>query len=264
MRPILFSCGKFSVLAGPAFAALSAVFAFFYIRRYREHAELSVEELWTLMAYLTAGTFIGSIALYLLLFGGGPGKNIEFMLRYHAIQGGTYFGNILGCFLAAALFARRSGKSLPAIADLLGGASLLALFLMRWGCLQHGCCFGKITDSALAMTFHIPNFGLRNTLIGLPLHPTQLYSSAGALLMFAAVHFGVFRRVLKRELPAGSAFVAATVLYGIFRFLLEFLRGSDAGMLRPFGLTTSQVLAAASVGAALYLRRAWRHGKPAR
>ncbi len=77
MRPVLFSVGGYSVLAGPVFAGLAALLAYYYIRLHREHARLSWEELWTLMAYLTAGTFLGGVAVYMGLFGGGPARNLD-------------------------------------------------------------------------------------------------------------------------------------------------------------------------------------------
>lgn len=252
MRPILFTIGRYDVFAGPVFAGLSAILAFFYIRHYRSHANLSWAEMWTLMLFLTVGNFMGSVLLYLSLFGGGLAKNLEYVVRYRAIQGGTFYGNFWGCFAAMALFAFWHRKKLPALADLLGVSSMLGLFLMRWGCLQHGCCFGTYTKVAWALRFPYPYYGIRNTLVGLPIHPTQIYSGVGALLIFLAVHFWVFRRVLKKELPAGAAFVASTLLYGIFRFFLEFVRGSDRGIFQPFGMTTSQVLALASIAGALY------------
>jgi len=256
MRPILLSLGPYSVLAGPVFAGLSALLAFFYYRANRNHAKLTNDELWTLMAYLTVGTFLGAVFLYVTLYGGGPIRNINYMARFRAIQGGTYYGNYWGCFAASMIFAYRQKKSLPLLADLLGCAAVLGLFLFRWGCLQHGCCHGTITDLPWGITFKIPFYGIRSTLLGLPVHPVQIYSSAASLVIFLYAHFSLIKKRNSAVRP-GDAFVATTVLYGIFRFLVEFVRGSDYGMLQPLGLTTSQLLAAASIAAALALRKHW-------
>lgn len=257
MRPILLSLGPYHILAGPVFAGLAAILAFLYIRKQKSYASLNEDNLWVLMAYLTVGTFAGAVLLYVVLYGGGPVRNIGYVLRFRAIQGGTFFGNYWACFLAMALFARKYGKELPRLADLLGCSAMLGLFLFRFGCLQHGCCFGRPTDLPWAMTFHIPYFGLRNTLVGIPIHPAQIYSGLGALAIFLGAHFGVLKRDIWKDAAPGDAFVASTTAYGVFRFAIEFVRGSDYGMLQPFGLTTSQLLAVASIAFAFYLRHRW-------
>lgn len=257
MRPVLFTLAGYDVLAGPVFAGIAALAAFFYMRRRRSYAQLDEDELWNLMAFLTLGTFAGGVLLYIALFGGGPANNLAYMLTYKTIRGGTFYGNFWGCIAAAMLYAKIRKKSLPAIADLVAAASMLGLFFMRWGCMQHGCCFGTYCDLPWSITFDIPNYGVRNTLMGVALHPTQVYSAIASLLIFLFIHVRVFPRIRQKKLPAGAAFALTVILYSLFRFFSEFLRGSDYGIFQPFGLTTSQLLAMASILIALNLYGRW-------
>jgi phosphatidylglycerol:prolipoprotein diacylglycerol transferase len=92
----------------------------------------------------------------------------------------------------------------------------------------------------------------------LPVHPTQLYLSAVAAVMCAALYF--FWRSYQNPDPQnrklmfqkpGCTFGLAFVLYGITRFFMEFLRDDN-----PFefdGLTVSQIMSIAMVALGIAL-----------
>ena len=131
----------------------------------------------------------------------------------------------------------------------------MALSLMRIGCIQHGCCYGRPTDVPWALTFLDPHSSVRRSWRGLPLHPTQVYEAVGALAIFLFVHFVVFARVRDGRLRVGASFCASTALYAALRFGLDFYRGADLGIFRPFGLTSAQVIAVLSFAFALAMYR---------
>ncbi|MFH1723567.1 MAG: prolipoprotein diacylglyceryl transferase family protein [Elusimicrobiota bacterium] len=259
MRPIFLSLGRIDLLAGPVFAGLSAAVAYLYFRRYRSHAGLSVEEFWNLMLPLSIAVMASGVVVYFFLYSGGFERNLAYVIERGRIRGGAFYGNLGGAALTLYIFARWRGLSFRRLADLLGGAAPLALSLMRLGCIQHGCCFGKPTSLPWGIVFTHPRCGVRRSWLGTPLHPSQLYEALGCLAIFAVVHFVVFRRIRDGKLPPGSAFLASAVLYGVLRFLLDFVRGSDPGVLRPLGLTTAQLMALATFAGAAYLYRRWRH-----
>ena len=78
----------------------------------------------------------------------------------------------------------------------------------RLGCYFNGCCYGTKCDASWAIYQH-----------GAWRHPTQLYSSAAAALIFAIIWFS--RGQLKRE---GESFRLYLLLYGASRFAIEFAR----------------------------------------
>ncbi|MCK4294495.1 MAG: prolipoprotein diacylglyceryl transferase [Planctomycetes bacterium] len=92
-----------------------------------------------------------------------------------------------------------------------------------------------------------------NQLRSLPVHPTQLYSSANAALLCFILYI-IWRRSEKSSnsdstkkllTEPGLAFSLAFILYGIARFFIEFLRDDN-----PFevdSLTISQLLSIASI-----------------
>ncbi len=261
MRPVFFSIGPYDVWVAPVFAGFSAVIAYAYFRGHRRYAELSDEQFWNLMLALAIGTLAGAVLYYFFLFRGGAEDNLNFMLRRHRFRAGAFFGAYLGAFCAIWAYARRTRGSLPKLADILGGATPLALSVLRVGCLLQGCCHGVQTAYPyfpFQIIFLHPRAAVRNSLRGVPLYPVQIYASLGAVAIFLIVHFGVFARVKKGKLPQGSVFLSSTIAYFTMRFFLDFIRDTDKGLLHPFGLTTNQFFAILIIAAAIALFRTWR------
>ena len=83
--------------------------------------------------------------------------------------------------------------------------------------------------------------------LALPVHPTQLYSSAGAGLL-GLILYGFWRRAQRAEAlgryafltKPGSSFSLVFILYAIMRFSLEIIR--DDNPFEMAGLTVSQLL----------------------
>ncbi len=89
--------------------------------------------------------------------------------------------------------------------------------------------------------------------LALPVHPTQLYSSAGALLL-GLILYGFWRRSQRAEAQGryafltrpGSIFSLMFILYAIMRFSIEMIR--DDNPFEMWGLTIAQLL---SIGLAI-------------
>ena len=88
----------------------------------------------------------------------------------------------------------------------------------RIGCFFAGCCYGKETSGPLGMKF--PD--LKN-----PVYPTQLYEAIFLFIFFAVLCYLALKVNTKGNLNMGIYCNG----YGIFRFLIEFLRGDDRGKL---------------------------------
>ncbi|MCQ2430610.1 MAG: prolipoprotein diacylglyceryl transferase [Clostridia bacterium] len=101
---------------------------------------------------------------------------------------------------------------------------LIGHSLGRVGCFFAGCCYGKPTDFFLGVTFP----GMSG-----PVHPTQLYEAFFLLVMFGVTSFLLLKYRFRHNM---SVYLIG---YGIFRFLIEFIRGDHRGELVA-GLTPSQ------------------------
>ena len=152
---------------------------------------------------------------------------------------GVYYGGLLLALIAAALYIRK--KNLPALklADLAAPGIALGQAISRLGCLSAGCCYGKPTRMPWGITFRnqyaYDNVGVT---LNIPLHPTQIYDSLGALCLFAYLMW----RLSKRR-ATGQVIVEYLGLYAILRFIVEFFRADDRGFILYGLLSTSQFIA---------------------
>jgi len=116
----------------------------------------------------------------------------------------------------------------------------LWLFFARIGCFLAGCCYGVPVRHSVpwAVTFTDPHADVPRELIGVPLHPTQLYEAAGNLILLFFLWM-ILSSIRKHRLPYGLVCAGYFGGYGALRFVLEWFR-ADA---QPFfGITTGQAL----------------------
>jgi phosphatidylglycerol:prolipoprotein diacylglycerol transferase len=89
--------------------------------------------------------------------------------------------------LVAWWYARRHAIAGWATADVLAPGVILGQAIGRLGCFAAGCCYGKAATVPWAVTF--TDAAVRNvgTPMDTPLHPSQLYESILAFLLFFAL-----------------------------------------------------------------------------
>jgi len=80
----------------------------------------------------------------------------------------------------------------------------------------------------------------------LRVHPTQLYESSAAFIMFAILMW-----MNRREHPRGRTFGAFLIMLGIERFLVEIVRAKDDRFLGPF--TIAQLISTIAIVIGLWL-----------
>ena len=132
----------------------------------------------------------------------------------------TFMGGLIGgaaCFLLIYLiFRKRYESKLTDVLSIVPCAILIAHGFGRIGCFFAGCCYGKPTDCIFGIKFpNLPH----------PVHPTMLYEAVFLFIMFGVCTFLLFRYKFKHNM---SIYL---ISYGIFRFLVEFLRGDHRGEL---------------------------------
>jgi phosphatidylglycerol:prolipoprotein diacylglycerol transferase len=154
-------------------------------------------------------------------------------------EGGMSFhGGLAGVMLAVALFAKRRGRHVADVFDFTAPLPAVGLFAGRIGNFINGELWGKPTDLPWGVLYR-----------GQVLHPSQLYEAALEGLVMFAVLWWFTSKPRWRLAPAGL-FLA---LYGLFRFLVEFVRVPDAnlGYLALGWLTMGQVLSLPVLAAGL-------------
>lgn len=149
-------------------------------------------------------------------------------------EGGMSFhGGLLGVMLATWWFGKRNGKSFFELMDFIAPLVPIGLGAGRIGNFINAELWGKATDLPWAMVFPTDPQQLAR-------HPSQLYQFAlEGVALFAILWF--YSRKPRPTMAVSGLFAAC---YGVFRFVVEFVRVPDAqlGYLAWNWLTMGQVL----------------------
>ncbi len=171
-----------------------------------------------------------------------------------ARSGGVFYGGLILAVVVALWYIRHAGLPLWTTCDVFAPGIALGHVVGRFGCLFAGCCYGKPTTKPWGITFTDP-FAAANvgTPLGVPLHPTQLYEAGAEFLILMFLLWSE-----RRGRPyAGRTFWLYMLLYAVSRFIIEFFRGDDRGMVGIF--STSQfisiLLAPLAIVMLVYLAR---------
>jgi phosphatidylglycerol:prolipoprotein diacylglycerol transferase len=191
-----------------------------------------------LIFYAAMGVILGGRLGWLLVYGFDTIRENP-LNAIRVWQGGMSFhGGLVGVMLAVALFAKRRGRSVADVFDFTAPLPAVGLFAGRIGNFINGELWGKPTDLPWGVLFR-----------GQVLHPSQLYEAVLEGLVMFAILWWFTSKPRWRLAPAGL-FLA---LYGLFRFLVEFVRVPDANMgYFAFGwLTMGQILSLPVLAAGL-------------
>lgn len=159
--------------------------------------------------------------------------------------GMSFHGGLIGVLLAILLFARDNDVPFLALSDFVAPLVPLGLAAGRLGNFINGELWGRVAPRSLpwAMIFpQAPDL--------MPRHPSQLYEfMLEGVLLFLLLHF-----YARRKLPMGAVSGAFLLLYGDFRFFVEFTREPDnfLGLLH-FGWSMGQWLSVPMILAGSWL-----------
>lgn len=239
LDPIAFSLGPLVVrwygLAYVLGFVCAAAIIYFVAKRWK--LGMSEDNLLTLMVCAIVGVVLGARIGYVLFY--GDGYYLSHPLEILAFnQGGMSFhGGLVGLLVGGAVAARITRIPFLTLADLGSIAAPVGLFFGRCANFVNGELWGAPTDGPLGVVFG----GAAGMM---PRHPSQLYEAVLEGLVIFCVLFALSRKRPPR--PQGTFLGAFLVLYGIFRFLIEFVREPDVqlGYLWGGWLTMGQVLSA--------------------
>ena len=170
---------------------------------------------------------------------------------FHSIEekklvlgGITWLGGVVGAMLGFLLLTRwlvpkKRGYEVEMLSAIMPGMALGHAF-GRIGCYLGGCCYGRVSDSPLAVVYPAGSSAAQlypnaDGTGSLPVLPIPLFEALFELLMFIAL------LLLPRKAKGYSLSVYA-VGYGIFRFIAEFFRGDSRGSVGGL-VTPSQLMA---------------------
>jgi phosphatidylglycerol---prolipoprotein diacylglyceryl transferase len=123
---------------------------------------------------------------------------------------------------AVMIYARRLGLPILRSADAFAPGVALGSAVASIGCLEAGCNYGTPTHLPWAVIFNSPS-AVPGTPLGVPLHPTQIYTGVADFALFVFLVW-----LLHRPHGDGEILGAGLFLGGLSSALLTFFRG-DAG-----------------------------------
>ncbi|MGE5238225.1 MAG: prolipoprotein diacylglyceryl transferase [Chloroflexota bacterium] len=207
---------------------------------------LAKDTIESLYSYLILGLLVGARLGYVLFY--NLFHYLHHPLEIFAVwEGGMSFhGGLIGSILAGIVFCKRFGVGFWRLSDLVIVTTPIGLALGRLGNFINGELYGRITDVPWGMVF--PSGG------PLPRHPSQLYEA----FLEGVVLFTILWLAKDRVRKPGTLTALFLMLYGSFRFAVEFFREPDAHLgfvAGPFSM--GQLLSTAMALTGLMLL-AWR------
>ena len=255
MFPRLIQIGSFYLPTYGVILAIAYLVGIWLLRRKARDEGLPEQKIFDFSLYVLAAAILGAKALLVIVewrhFVENPRSLVE-VLR----SGGVFYGGLIAATTVGIWYMKKHRLPAWKIADMGAPSIALGEAIGRWGCFAAGCCYGKPTDGPLGVRFKDPfAHDAVGTPLGVPLHPTQIYLSVNAFLIFLILQWAYRRRTFD-----GEVFWLYILLYAITRGLIENFRGDSVrGFLIPGVLSTSQfiglIAAAAAVGMLVFLSR---------
>ncbi|TAL26025.1 MAG: prolipoprotein diacylglyceryl transferase [Nitrospirae bacterium] len=220
MHPVLIKIGPLTIHTYGVMIAAGFILGLALAVRQARKQLIPAEKIVDLGFYMLLAAIIGSRLFFIIV---NAGYYLKHPLDIFKIwEGGlVFYGGVILAIPTAIWFVKKKGLDLWETADIFAPSLAIAHAIGRLGCISAGCCHGREAhDLPWAITFSDPEC-LAPT--GIPLHPTQLYESAGEFLNFLILL--ILRR---RQSFKGQLFWTYLLIYSIVRFTVEFFRGDEA------------------------------------
>jgi len=190
--------------------------------------------------YILLAAIIGSRLFFVII-------NLDHYLRnpldiFKIWEGGlVFYGGVLLAIPTVIWYVRKNNLALWQTADIFAPSVAIGHVFGRLGCFAAGCCYGKTAQTLpWGVIFTDPDCLAPTDVL---LHPTQLYESAGELIIFFILL--VFRRYKSFN---GQLFMTYLLLYSVLRFVVEFFRGDIAR-----GFLIADISVSQSISAGMFL-----------
>lgn len=250
MYPVILKIGNFTIHSYGIMMALAFITGIFIAKKNLRFLNLPADLVYDLAIYIIISSIIGARLFYVIVYIDYYLKNPLEIIKVY--KGGlVYYGGFIGAIIGGILFAYINKINFFKLADTVMPALSIGQSIGRIGCFLNGCCYGKTTDCFCGVVFPI-------LLDKTPRIPTQIISSFFNFLIFLIL----FIRFKKRKFN-GELVSFYLVLYGIFRFIIEFFRDDPRGDIFFNFLSISQIISIVAIflGIILYFIKYNLHPK---
>jgi len=218
INPVAISAGPFQV-HWYGLMYLAGFLGFWWLGRLRTRRPgtgWQAVEIGDLLFYGALGVVLGGRVGYTLVYN-FPGFIADPLVLFRIWQGGMSFhGGLVGVLVAMWLYGRRTGRTFFQVTDYIAPIVPVGLGAGRIGNFINGELWGRPTDLPWGMVFPFVD--------AQPRHPSMLYEA----LLEGVVLFVVLWVYSSRPRPTMAVSGLFLLCYGVFRFLVEFVRQPDA------------------------------------
>lgn len=233
MYPILFKFGGLTIHTYGFFVAAGFFAGILLAKKEAVRTGVNPDKIIDLVFFIFIASIVGARLFYVITV---PKIFIEDPVEILRIWNGglVFYGGFIAAFITVLVYIKTTDLLLWKTADILAPSIAIGQFFGRLGCFSAGCCYGKKCDLPWAVTFTNPD-----SLAPLhsSLHPTQLYSAVGNLVIFVVIMF-----LRKQKKFDGQLFWLYVVLYALARFVVEIFRGDFRGVSFFGFLSVSQAI----------------------
>jgi phosphatidylglycerol:prolipoprotein diacylglycerol transferase len=225
MYPILLSTPWFNIYSYGLLIALGYTLGTVLILREARRDDLNAGAIFDMLLLQLIIGICGSRLLFVIEY--SPDK-LNFRDFFAFEQGGlTFYGAVISSIIFDLLYLKYRRMPFWRVIDCVGYGLPAGIAVARLGCLLNGCCYGTGSSLPWAIPFAAAGTGTY--------HPTQLYESVGALLIWYLLY-----RLQSWRRNYGEIFLACMASYGLLRFFIEFIRAENPVF--ALGMTTAQVI----------------------
>lgn len=241
MYPELFRIGNFPINTYGVLLALAFLCGILISAKLAARDGLPRERVYDLGLWILLAAIVGSKVLMIFTEPDYRENPLHIFSPDFLRSGGVFYGGFIGAVLAGYFLIRRYKLPWWKTADAFAPGLALGNAIGRQGCFAAGCCWGKPTTLPWGVEFTEAGNKVTGVPLGVHLHPTQLYESFGALLIFFFLLW-----LHRRKRFSGQVILFYAVLYAVMRFTIEIFRddprGDILGLTTLTGLSTSQML----------------------
>lgn len=257
--PVALSLGPLQIRwYGLAYVA-GFICAFLVIAKLSQRWKIRINDdaFFTVVFCVIIGVILGGRLGYVLVYGDGYYlQHPEKILAFN--EGGMSFhGGLVGVIIGGIIAAKITKIPFLTLADMGVVGVPIGLFFGRCANFINGELWGAPTDLPWGVVFG----GAAGMM---PRHPSQLYEALLEGVVLFIVLFALSRKTPAR--PRGTFFGTFLLLYGLFRFMIEFIRQPDAQIGYLLGtdwFTMGQALSIPlMVAGVVFLVYAWKTKKP--
>lgn len=253
MHPTLLRIGDFALSSYYTMAMLGVIVGFFILDREAKRQGLDRRIAFNAGVYAAIFGYLGARIQHIIFDGFFEIYLQKPIAMLYLWKGGlAFYGAIVLGSAAIVFYLVAAGRPVMRYLDLFTLPCALGLVLGRIGCYLNGCCFGKISAGPLGAEFIKNGLSAKkqflDTMIAnlneapYPVIQTQLIEALFGFLLFLFLFF-IRRRVTKPGVMFGGWLIG----YAVVRFIVEIFRDDDRGLFFGGMLSTSQLIAVATL-----------------